>query len=149
MASPIVSRLNSMSPGHKRRGAPACSVIDPRSAMKILFILNDAPYGSEKTYNALRLAMKLQQEHADAELRMFLMADAVTSALPNQTTPEGYYNIERMLRGVISKGAEVKICGTCAEARGLEKPPLIDGVAISTMSQLAQWVVEADKVLTH
>ena len=61
--------------------------------MKILFILNDAPYGSEKTYNALRLAMKLQQEHAGAEIRVFLMADAVTAALPGQTTPQGYYNI--------------------------------------------------------
>jgi uncharacterized protein involved in oxidation of intracellular sulfur len=116
--------------------------------MRILFILNDAPYGSEKTYNALRLAMKLQQEHADAELRVFLLADAVTGGLPHQTTPQGYYNIERMLRGVISKGAQVKACGTCAEARGIDKTPLIDGVAISTMSQLAQWVVEADKVLT-
>ena len=116
--------------------------------MRILFIMHDAPYGSEKTYNALRLAMKLQQEYADADLRMFLMADAVASALPHQSTPQGYYNIERMLRGVISKGAQVKACGTCSEARGIDKTPLIDGVTISTMSQLAQWVVEADKVLT-
>jgi uncharacterized protein involved in oxidation of intracellular sulfur len=116
--------------------------------MKILFILNDAPYGSEKVYNAMRLAMKLQQEHTDAELRIFLMADAVTSALPNHSTPQGYYNIERMLRGVISKGAEVKARGTCAEARGLEKTPLIEGAEISTMSQLAAWVVDSDKVLT-
>lgn len=62
--------------------------------MKILFILNDAPYGSEKVYNALRLAMKLQQEHAAAEILVVLMADAVTAALPNQTTPQGYYNID-------------------------------------------------------
>lgn len=116
--------------------------------MRILFILNDAPYGSEKAYNAMRLAIKLQQEYADAELRIFLMADAVTCALSNQSTPQGYYNIERMLRGIISKGGQVKGCGTCAEARGLEKTPLVDGVEISTMSQLAQWVMEADKVLT-
>jgi uncharacterized protein involved in oxidation of intracellular sulfur len=116
--------------------------------MRILFILNDAPYGSEKAYNAMRLAMKLQQEYADAALRMFLMADAVTCALSNQSTPQGYYNIERMLRGIISKGGQVKGCGTCAEARGLEKTSLVDGVEISTMSQLAQWVMEADKVLT-
>lgn len=116
--------------------------------MKILLILNDAPYGSEKLYNALRLAMKLQQEHADAELRVFLMADAVTGALSDQSTPQGYYNIERMLRSVLAKGAQVEACGTCAEARGIEKLPLIDGVEISTMSQLAQWVMESDKVLT-
>ena len=69
--------------------------------MKILFILNDAPYGSEKVYNALRLAMKLQQEHAEVEIRIFLMADAVSAALPAQSTPQGYYNIERMLKAVI------------------------------------------------
>ncbi len=57
--------------------------------MKILLILNEAPYGSEKVYNVLRLAMKLQQEHAEAEIRVFLMADAVTAALPDQTTPQG------------------------------------------------------------
>lgn len=72
--------------------------------MKILFILNDAPYGSEKVYNALRLAMKLQQEHTEAEVRVFLMADAVTAGLPNQSTPQGYYNVERMFKAVIGKG---------------------------------------------
>ncbi len=116
--------------------------------MKVLFILNDAPYGSEKLYNALRLAMKLQQEHAGAEIRVFLMADAVTAALPAQTTPQGYYNIERMLKAVINKQGQVKACGTCAEARGLDKTPLIEGIEFSTMSQLAQWVMDSDKVLT-
>ena len=116
--------------------------------MRILFILNDAPYGSEKLYNALRLAMKLQQEHADAELRIFLMADAVIAALPNQTTPQGYYNVERMLKAILSKGGQVKACGTCIEARGLEKLALIEGIEVSTMSQLAQWVMDSDKVLT-
>lgn len=116
--------------------------------MNILLILNDAPYGSEKIYNALRLAMKLRQEHAEAELRVFLMADAVTAALPAQTTPQGYYNIERMLKAVISKQGEVKACGTCVEARGLDKAPLIEGIEVSTMSQLAQWVIDSEKVLT-
>ena len=116
--------------------------------MKILFILNDASYGSEKVYNALRLAMKLQQEYAAAEIRVFLMADAVTAALTAQTTPQGYYNIERMLKAVINKQGQVKMCGTCAEARGIEKLTLVEGVEVSTMSQLAQWVVESEKVLT-
>ncbi len=115
--------------------------------MKILLILNDAPYGSEKIYNALRLTMKLQQEHAATEIRVFLMADAVTTALPAQSTPQGYYNIERMLKAVISKQGQVKACGTCAESRGLGKGGLIEGIEVSTMSQLAQWVVDSDKVL--
>ncbi len=117
--------------------------------MKILILINDAPYGSEKAYNALRLAMTLQKEHSDnAEVRVFLMADAVTCALSNQSTPQGYYNLERMFKSVIAKGAQIKACGTCSEARGIKGLALIEGVEISTMSQLTQWVVESDKVIT-
>lgn len=116
--------------------------------MKILLIINDAPYGTEKAYNALRLAMTAQKEHPEAEVRIFLMADAVTCALPHQTTPQGYYNIERMLRSVISRNGLVKACGSCAEARGLKDLQLIDGVKISTMSQLTQWVMESEKIIT-
>ncbi len=116
--------------------------------MKILFIINDAPYGSEKPYNALRMAMTLQKEHPDVEIRIFLMADAVTCALPDQSTAQGYYNIERMLKGVINKGGQVKLCGTCAEARGIKEVTLINGIELSTMSQLVEWTVESNKVLT-
>jgi len=115
--------------------------------MKILIIINDAPYGTEKAYNALRLAMSLQKESPEVEVRVFLMADAVTCALPNQVTPQGYYNIERMLRSVINKGGLVKACGSCSEARGIKELSLIEGVEISTMSQLTQWTLDADKVL--
>lgn len=117
--------------------------------IKILRIINDASYGSEKPYNALRMAMMLQKEHAEnVEVRIFLMADAVTCAIPNQVTPQGYYNIERMLKSVLSKDGQVKACGTCSEARGIKGLALIEGVEISTMSQLTAWTVESDKVLT-
>lgn len=116
--------------------------------MKILFIINDAPYGTEKAYNALRMAMALQKEHSETEIYIFLMADAVTCALPNQATPNGYYNIERMLKAVISKDGQVKACGSCSEARGIKGIALIEGIEISNMSQLVRWTVEADKALT-
>lgn len=117
--------------------------------MNVLLIINDAPYGSEKVYNALRLAMTLQKEHADAvAVRIFLLADAVACALPNQTTPQGYYNLERMLGSILRKGGQVSTCGTCADARGVKQLTLIESVEIGTMGQLAQWVVEADRVLT-
>lgn len=115
--------------------------------MTILFIINDAPYGSEKAYNALRLGMALQKDDLCSEVRIFLMADAVTAALPMQGTPQGYYSIERMLKAVIAKGGVVKLCGTCCEARGLKDMALIPGVEISTMAQLAAWTAETDKVL--
>ncbi|MBI5861822.1 MAG: DsrE family protein [Rhodocyclales bacterium] len=115
--------------------------------MNILLILNEAPYGSEKTYNALRLAMALQKDHPGTELRVFLMADAVTAAIAAQSTPQGYYNIERMMQSVTAKGGQVRLCGACCEARGLKPLPLVEEVEVSTMSQLAQWTIEADKVL--
>lgn len=116
---------------------------------KILIIINDAPYGTEKAYNALRMAMTLQKEHGDeVEIKIFLLADAVFCGLPNQVTPSGFYNIERMLRAVISRGAEVKSCGGCSEARGIDKVPCIEGVRLSNMKEFAQWTVECDKVMT-
>jgi uncharacterized protein involved in oxidation of intracellular sulfur len=116
--------------------------------VKILFIINDAPYGSEKAFNALRMAKAIQKERADVEVLIFLMADAVSCALPSQSTPHGYYNIELMLKAVISKGAQVKACGLCSEARGLKELTLLEGVRTSAMAELAQWTIEADKILT-
>jgi len=115
--------------------------------MKILFILNDAPYGSEKPYNALRIANQLTKDHALAEVRIFLMADAVQCAVGGQTTPNGYYNIERMLKLLLNKGSVVKLCGTCTEARGLKTIPLMEGIEMSNMAELINWVMDSDKVL--
>ena len=116
--------------------------------MKYLFIINDAPYGTEKAYNALRLAMTIQKDYPENEVRIFLMADAATCALPNQNTASGYYNIERMLKSVLNKGGQVKICGTCADARGIKNLPLIEGAQISTMAELTAWTVNSEKVIT-
>lgn len=116
--------------------------------MKILLLINDAPYGTEKAYNALRLTMTLQKEQPEVEVLIFLMADAVSCSLSNQTTPQGYYNLERMLKSVLAKGGKVKACGSCVDARGLRNLQLVDGVEISNMSELAQWSVAADKVFT-
>ena len=116
--------------------------------MKILILINDTPYGTEKAYNALRLAIQLGKDHENVEVRVFLMADAATCALANQNTPNGYYNIERMLKLIITKGAKVKICGSCADARGIKSLQLIEGTEISTMAELTNWVVDSDKVVT-
>lgn len=117
-------------------------------AIKYLIIINDAPYGTEKAYNALRLAMQIQKDFTDYEVRIFLMADAAACALSNQNTPTGYYNIERMLKSVLLKGGQVKICGTCADVRGIKNLPLIEGSQISTMAELTTWVVDSDKVIS-
>jgi uncharacterized protein involved in oxidation of intracellular sulfur len=116
--------------------------------MKYLFIINDAPYGNEKAYNTFRLAMQIQKDYPENEIRIFLMADAAFCALPNQNTPNGYYNIERMLKAIINKKGQVKICGTCSDARGIKNLPLIEGAQISTMAELAAWTIESDKVIS-
>ena len=115
----------------------------------ILIIINDAPYGTEKAYNALRMAMTLKKEHADkVAIKIFLLADAVFCGLPNQKSPNGYYNIERMLKSVIKYGGEVKSCGGCSEARGIDKIQFIEGVKLSNMKEFAQYTMDCDKVLT-
>jgi len=116
--------------------------------MKVLIIINDAPYGTEKAYNALRLAITILKEYEGTEMSVFLMADAVGCAIPNQKTPDGYYNIERMLKIVLNKNGNVKLCTTCVEARGLKEMTFIEGVSLSTMKELAQLTLESDRVIT-
>ena len=115
----------------------------------VLIIINDAPYGTEKAYNALRMAITLQKEYnSKVKINIFLLADAVTCGLPNQKTPNGFYNIERMLKIVIRNGAEVKSCGGCSEARGIDALEFIRGVELSNMKEFAQWTFDSDKVLS-
>lgn len=116
--------------------------------MKILIIINDAPYGSEKAYNALRIANQLNKDFPETEVVMFLMADGVNCAIPNQNTPNGYYNIERMLKLSTKKGTRLLLCGSCLDARGLKTIELVDDAKISTMAELTKEIVESNKVLT-
>ncbi|MCG8427482.1 MAG: DsrE family protein [Chromatiales bacterium] len=111
---------------------------------KILIILNDPPYGTERSYNGLRLAKSLS--NADAQVTVFLMADAVACAKSGQKVPQGFYNTELMLNGVIRKG-EVLLCGTCMDARGLTDEETIEGTKRSTMQELTECTLAADKVL--
>jgi uncharacterized protein involved in oxidation of intracellular sulfur len=115
--------------------------------MKTLFILNDPPYGSERCYNALRLAGALLKNDREAEVSVFLMADAVVAAKASQKTPEGYYSIERMLKRVLAGKGRVLLCGTCMDARALEEPEMMEGARRSTMDELATETFAADKVL--
>lgn len=116
--------------------------------MKVLIIINDAPYGTEKAYNALRLAMQIQKDYEGTAVTVFLMADAVACAIPNQNTPNGYYSIERMLKAVVQKNGQIKICTSCVEARGLKEIKFIDGANLSSMKELTQLTMESDRVLT-
>ena len=114
--------------------------------MKVLLIVNDPPYGTERSYNALRLALALAKTDA-TELRVFLMADAIGCAKREQRTPDGYFNVERMLRSIAARGFAIGACGTCMDTRGFSDADLTDGVHRSSMAELAQWTLEADRTL--
>jgi uncharacterized protein involved in oxidation of intracellular sulfur len=110
----------------------------------ILIILNDPPYGTERSYNGLRLAKALSNE--DSHVVVFLMADAVVCAKRGQKVPKGFYNIELMLKSILRKG-EVLTCGTCMDARGFTDDDILQGAERSTMPALSEHTLNADKVL--
>ena len=114
--------------------------------MKYLFILNDPPYGTERTYNGLRLASALAKGEGNA-VSVFLMGDAVGSGVAGQVTPNGYYNLERMLKGLALKRVRIGLCGTCIDARGIKPEILVEGAKRSSMEELTAWTEEADRVL--
>lgn len=111
-----------------------------------LFILNDAPYGTERSYNGLRLAGSLARAEGE-QVRVFLIGDAAACAKGGQKVPQGYYNIEVMLRSVARHGGEIGVCGTCMDARGITEAELAEGCRRSTLDELTGWTREADRVL--
>ena len=113
---------------------------------KTLFVLNDPPYGTERSYNALRLASSLSKRE-EQEVKIFLIGDAVSCAKGNQKVPQGYYNLEVMLRGAARQGAEIGVCGSCIDARGIAESELAEGSRRSNMEQLTDWTAWADKAL--
>ena len=114
--------------------------------MKTLFILNDAPYGSERSYNGLRLAGALAKAEGE-EVKLFLIGDATACAKGGQNVPEGFYNIQLMLNRVTRSGGKVGVCGTCMDARGIAEAELSEGTQKSTLAELASWTQWADKVI--
>jgi uncharacterized protein involved in oxidation of intracellular sulfur len=114
--------------------------------MKTLFILNDAPYGSERIYNGLRLAGSLSKVESE-DVKMFLIGDAAACAKAGQKVPEGFYNIQVMLGRVVRNGGEVGVCGTCMDARGITESELLEGTHKSTLAELTSWTQWADKVI--
>mgnify|MGYP001576517333 FL=1 len=114
--------------------------------MKTLFILNAPPYGTELSYNGLRLAGALAAREG-REVKVFLMGDAAACAKKDQKVPQGYYNIEVMLKNLARRNSGIGVCGTCMDARGLAETELADGAKRSTLAELTDWTSWADKVL--
>lgn len=116
------------------------------NAMKTLFILNDAPYGNERSYNALRLAGALSKVEGEV-VKVFLIGDAASCAKRGQKVPEGFYNIEVMLGRVVRNRGEVGACGSCLDARAITDSELIEGTHKSSLDELTSWTQWADKAI--
>jgi uncharacterized protein involved in oxidation of intracellular sulfur len=114
--------------------------------LKTLLILNDPPYGTERSYNGLRLAGALAKRDGEA-VKVFLMGDAAACAKAGQKVPQGYYNLGRMLQVVSQHRGEIGVCGTCMEARGLADTDLVKSSRRSTLEELTDWTLWADRVL--
>jgi uncharacterized protein involved in oxidation of intracellular sulfur len=113
---------------------------------KTLLILNEQPYGGERSYNGLRIAISLLKAQTE-EARIFLIGDASACAKAGQKVPQGYYNIADMLGMIVRRGAKIGVCGTCMDARGIGDAELVEGTHRSTMAELAEWVQWADKMV--
>ena len=115
--------------------------------MNVLVLANDPPYGTERCYNALRLAGSLAKR-GGTEVRVFLMADAVGCAIAGQVLPNGYYHLDRMLVAALRQGAEVGLCGTCMDARAIDESEIVEGARRSSLEELTDWTLWADTVVT-
>jgi uncharacterized protein involved in oxidation of intracellular sulfur len=115
--------------------------------MKTLIICNDPPYGSERSWNGLRLAGALARR-GGIEVRVFLLGDAVGCAVAGQKVPDGYYHLDRMTESAARHGAAVGCCGTCLDARGITGERLVKGAHRATLEELADWTLWADRVIT-
>lgn len=114
--------------------------------MNVLMIINGSAYGLDSTYNAIRLAAALAKRD-DVTVTVFLMGDGVGAAMAGQRTPDGYYKLDRMLSVVTRNGGQILCCGTCMDARGIQESMLMEGSRRSTMEELADNTLSADKVL--
>jgi uncharacterized protein involved in oxidation of intracellular sulfur len=115
--------------------------------VNVLVLVNDPPYGTERCYNALRLAGSLAKRE-EADVRVFLMGDAVGCAMAGQVLPNGYYHLDRMLGSALRQGAQVGLCGTCMDARGIDEDEIVEGARRSSLEELTDWTLWADQVVT-
>lgn len=114
--------------------------------MKTLFILNDAPYGNERSFNGLRIAGSLSRREGE-QVKVFLLGDGAVCAKKGQKVPPGFYNIELMLKGVMRHNSEIGVCGACMEVRGMTSEELFEGAKSKSLEELTDWTIWADKVI--
>jgi len=115
----------------------------------ILIVVSAPAYGSERMLSALRLTTALAtQELETVDLRLFMMSDAVTVGLAGQASAAGGGGLQEMIEELVARDIKIRLCRTCALARGVGESALIPGVVIGTLGELAEWTLAADKVIS-
>ena len=116
-------------------------------SMNILLVLNDAPYQTERAYNALRLATSFAAD-PETTVRVFLIGDGAWCGVSAQTPPaDCQYNVEWLMQRLLPGGREVLACRTCLDARGITDEQLIPGVRRGSLDDLNRWTRESESVL--
>ncbi len=114
--------------------------------MKILIILNEGPYANEKSYNNLRTGLQLLNQIKEAEVNFYLFSDSIGCVIKNPKPSATKYNAGELIADLIKKGAKIKLCKSCLNARGSVE--IIEGVEISNMIDYAEWILNADEVIS-
>ena len=115
--------------------------------MNVLVILQGPAYGDERAYNGLRLAGNLATRD-DVHVRIFCFGDSVGCSIAGQKLPDGYYHLDRMLAAAAHHGAEIGLCGTCMDARGITDSMLAAPARRSSLDEVTDWVLWADKTVS-
>jgi uncharacterized protein involved in oxidation of intracellular sulfur len=115
--------------------------------VNVLIILQGPAYGDERSYNGLRLAGSLARRD-DVHVRIFCFGDAVGCAIAGQKVPDGYYHLDRMLTAAAQHGTEIGLCGTCLDARGISDTAVIAAARRSSLDEVTDWTLWADKTIT-
>ena len=115
--------------------------------MNVLVILQGPAYGDERAYNGLRLAGSLAKRDG-VTVRIFCFGDAVGCAVAGQQVPNGYYHLDRMMTAAAHHGAEIGLCGSCMDARGITDTMIIPDATRSSLDIATDWTLWADKTLT-
>lgn len=113
----------------------------------MLVILQGPAYGDERAYNGLRLAGNLAKR-GDVNVRIFCFGDSAGCAVAGQEPPNGYYHLDRMLTAAAHHGAEIGLCGTCMDARGITDTMIIADARRSSLDEVTDWTLWADKTVT-
>jgi tRNA 2-thiouridine synthesizing protein D len=119
--------------------------LETKDLVTFTLIINEAPYGKERTLSALRFAATADIE--GHKVRIWLFENGVYLAKRDQKPAEGIINCGELLKNLKDGGAEVKVCVVCVESRGLTQADLMEGVKIATIHELIEWTVDSDKVI--